>query len=286
MSRQVDTEARKPSAMQRTDSLSVRLREGTRHAHRVVERVRFIRCFLKGVLHRPSYLRYLCDLHLLYQTLEQELSALILDPVVGPVCLPTLFRQKALASDLAHLYGAAWQQALIPSLVAQEYAQHLRRLSHESPHRLVAHAYTRYLGDLAGGQILRAFAKLALGLSQGEGLSFYDFPLITDVAVMREQFRRILDALPLSVQQSAEVVTEAVRAFQMNQAILEGVEEELDADVRLGNTHREAQHDQEKVTSDCGTTRGDEDRVSDRGRQAQVDSVDNALQVEHLHVVS
>lgn len=211
--------------MPQTESLSVRLRQGTRHAHRVVERVRFIRWFLKGVLHRPSYLRYLCDLHCLYQTLEQELSAHVLDPVVGPVCLPALFREKALASDLTQLYGAAWQQTLAPSLAAQDYAQQLRRLSRESPHRLVAHAYTRYLGDLAGGQILRALAKLALGLAEGEGLAFYDFPLVTDIVTMREQFRRILDALPLSEAQSTELVAEAVRAFQMNQAILEGVDE-------------------------------------------------------------
>lgn len=208
---------------QQREPLSFALREGTKRAHRIVERVRFIRCFLKGVLDRLSYERYLRDLHCLYETLEQELSAHLRHPAVGPLCLPILFRERALAEDLQTLHGAGWRHRLIPSLPAQQYAIHLRQLSAQNPHLLVAHAYTRYLGDLSGGQVLRAFAKLALGMPDSQGLSFYDFPQIPDVVKMREEFRRILDSLPLTPEQSASVVTEAVRAFGLNQAILEVV---------------------------------------------------------------
>ncbi len=209
---------------QQTNSLAAALRVGTKRAHRIVERVRFIRCFLSGVLDRTTYQHYLRDLHCLYQALEQELVDHLHHPAVGPLCLPILFRTSALADDLLTLHGTGWQHTLTASIPAQQYAIHLRQLSQQNPHLLVAHAYTRYLGDLAGGQILRAFAKLALGLSDQQGLSFYDFPQIADLAVMRDQYRRILDSLPLSSEQSAAVVTEAVRAFQMNQALLEAVD--------------------------------------------------------------
>jgi heme oxygenase len=52
---------------QQTNSLAAALRVGTKRAHRIVERVRFIRCFLSGVLDRTTYQHYLRDLHCLYQ---------------------------------------------------------------------------------------------------------------------------------------------------------------------------------------------------------------------------
>jgi heme oxygenase len=177
--------------------------------------------------------------------LEQELIHHLHHPAVGPLCLPILFRTSALADDLLTLHGTGWQHTLTASIPAQQYAIHLRQLSQQNPHLLVAHAYTRYLGDLAGGQILRAFAKLALGLSDQQGLSFYDFPQIADLAVMRDQYRRILDSLPLTPEQSAAVVTEAVRAFQMNQALLEAV------DVSTRSPPGNRSTDQQRVARTC-----------------------------------
>ena len=44
-------------------------------------------------------------------------------------------------------------------------------IAKEEPYLLIAHHYTRYLGDLSGGQILKNIAQKALNLDQ-QGLAF------------------------------------------------------------------------------------------------------------------
>ena len=46
-------------------------------------------------------------------------------------------------------------------------------------------AYSRYLGDLFGGQMMSGMATKSLGLEQGKGVAFYKFQDISDVKVCR-----------------------------------------------------------------------------------------------------
>ncbi len=200
--------------------LSVQLKQGTRRAHRIVEKVQFVRAFLKGLLHRASYLQYLRDLLLVYETLEQQLSVHARLCTLEPLFLPKLFRAESLRADLGFLQGKDWEQTLFPSASAKMFAQHLRGIARTEPYLLAAHAYTRYLGDLAGGQILKPMAKLALGLPGPEGLSFYEFPLVGDLAAMRTSYRQKLDGLPLSEREQQRMVQEACLSFEWNQIIL------------------------------------------------------------------
>ena len=57
----------------------------------------------------------------------------------------------------------------------------INQISKEKPELLVAHAYTRYLGDLSGGQILKKIAQRGMGLQGSEGLAFYEFDKIEKV---------------------------------------------------------------------------------------------------------
>lgn len=203
-----------------TEPLSVRLRTGTRKVHRSVEKVQFIRSFLKGMLHRESYLQYLRDLYVVYSALEQQLSFHNRNPKLSALFLPALFRSAALRRDLICLAGPDFERRISPSPVAIEYARALVRLSHTQPYLLSAHAYTRYLGDLSGGQVLHKMAQLGLGISGPEGLSFYQFPLVSDVPAMRVLYRQQLDLLPLSGDEMTAIVDEACRAFAWNQSLL------------------------------------------------------------------
>ena len=58
--------------------------------------------------------------------------------------------------------------------------------------RLIAHAYTRYLGDLSGGQILQRLLARSLELRPSE-LSFYDFPRFSDLDALKADYRKALD---------------------------------------------------------------------------------------------
>jgi len=155
-----------------------------------------------------------------YRHLEAGFAAHRDTVLLRPLYLPELFREHALATDLEFLARADWRRTLKPSAAAQRYAARLRALSQGPAALLVAHAYTRYLGDLSGGQILRRVAARALGLTGPDGLAFYDFPQIPDLAAYKQAFRARLDALPLPLAQQAELVAEANRAFALSGAIL------------------------------------------------------------------
>ncbi len=209
-----------------TPGLAQRMKDGTRRAHRWIERLAFVRSFLHGVLNRDSYQRLLVDLYYVYGALESGLQAQRHHPAVAPLVLPTLFRKDALAADLDFLAARPGRRSwrMLPmSHNALLYAEHLRHITDHSPELLVAHCYTRYLGDLSGGQILKRMAGMALGLDGTGGLSYYDFPQIPDVPAFKKEFRQRLDALPLSEEQRAAVVAEAVRAFGLSGALLDAI---------------------------------------------------------------
>jgi heme oxygenase len=95
------------------------------------------------------------------------------------------------------------------------------RTHRKCPELLIAHAYTRYLGDLSGGQILRRIAAYALRLEGPAGLRFYEFSQIPNIEEFKHQFRQRLDELPLAESMLSAVVAEAVQAFTYSGAIFE-----------------------------------------------------------------
>jgi len=61
------------------------------------------------------------------------------------------------------------------------YVKRIHEVGKKDPALLIAHHYTRYLGDLTGGQILGKMAIKAMDLpSTGEGVQFYVFKNIPD----------------------------------------------------------------------------------------------------------
>ncbi len=212
----VEPNSRKPG-------LAARLREETVVDHRAAERGAFMRVLLRGQLTPGRYANYLLALWPIYDTLERGLARHADNPIVGPLVLPALFRAAAIARDLHDLFDL--QPTALPAVPAAiGYALRLRRLADMAPDLLVAHAYTRYLGDLSGGQSLRSGAARVLGLAANAapgtaGLSFYDFPAVTDIAVCKDEFRARLDALPVNAVVADEIVAEARRAFARTSAV-------------------------------------------------------------------
>lgn len=210
--------------------MSRRLREGTRQAHRAVESMTFIRSFLRGVVDHRSYLQMLVDLHQVYLQLESWLADLSVPSQTRALFPCELWRSSSLEQDQAYHSrqipaGAGGRTACPrPSQAARAYASYLYRLRRRQPTLLLAHAYTRYLGDLSGGQILRRIAARALGIAGSEGLLFYEFPSIPDCESFKTEFRSRLDSLPLDDEAAERIVEEARRAFVLNGAIYAGLQ--------------------------------------------------------------
>lgn len=90
------------------------------------------------------------------------------------------------------------------------------QVGEKNPEYLVAHAYTRYLGDLSGGQVLGRITQKSLGLKGGEGLSFFSFPGVSSPSLFKQLYRSRMNSIELTPEQQERVLQEAVAAFQLN----------------------------------------------------------------------
>lgn len=202
-----------------TIGLAMRLREGTAAAHRDAERTAFIRQFFKGQLKKDEYSRFLAALYPVYDAMEYALERLREHPAVGAFYMPEMFRCEALASDVRFFVGADWHPARTASKGSRDYAERVAEVANNDPPLLIAHVYTRFLGDLSGGQLMGKTAQKSLGLETDEGLSFCRFDAIPDVDAFKTAFRAKLDAMPLTAEEQERVILEARRSFELNHAL-------------------------------------------------------------------
>ena len=194
--------------------LATLLKEGTKENHNLAENTTFILNYLKGVLSRDSYVELLQDFYAIYSTLERELTAHKNDRILGHFYRPELFRSDALLSDLKSFVGDDLKD-LKTSDAAKEYINRIIFVSEYSPRSLIGHHYTRYLGDLSGGQVLKRITKTTLKVGDG-ALKFYEFPRIGNSGLYKTEYRTMLDALPLRQADKEMIVEEANTAFTMN----------------------------------------------------------------------
>ncbi|MCW6035704.1 heme oxygenase (biliverdin-producing) [Spirulina subsalsa FACHB-351] len=197
-------------------NLATMLREGTKKSHTMAENMGFIKCFLKGVVEKNSYRRLAANLYYVYGAMEEEMERLKDHPILSKVYFPELNRKANLERDLFYYYGANWREEIELSPTGQAYVNRIHHVANEKPELLVAHLYTRYLGDLSGGQILKKIAQTAMNLSEGEGTAFYQFEQIPDEKAFKTQYRAAMDSLPVDQQTAEAIVDEANDAFGMN----------------------------------------------------------------------
>jgi heme oxygenase len=208
-------------------ALASQLREGTKKAHTMAENTGFVTCFLKGVVDKSSYRKLVADLYFVYTAMEEEIGRLKSHPVVGPIASDALNRRAALEQDLAFYFGADWRTQVEPTPGAQEYVARLHHVARESPELLVGHHYTRYIGDLSGGQILKNIAQKAMNLGEHDGLRFYEFDQIPDEKAFKAQYRATLDDLPIDQDTADRIVAEANHAFHLNMTMFKELEGNL-----------------------------------------------------------
>ncbi|MDB9495023.1 heme oxygenase (biliverdin-producing) [Spirulina major CS-329] len=208
-------------------NLATMLKEGTKKSHTMAENMGFIKCFLRGVVEKTSYRKLAANLYYVYGAMEAEMERLKDHPVLAPVYFPELNRKAALEQDLAFYYGPQWQTEVVISPVGQAYVDRIREIANERPELLVAHLYTRYLGDLSGGQILKKIAVTAMKLEDGEGTAFYEFEQIPDEKAFKTQYRAAMDTLPVDQATADAIVEEANAAFGMNMKMFDELEGNL-----------------------------------------------------------
>ncbi len=207
-------------------NLATKLREGTKKAHTMAENVGFVKCFLKGVVEKNSYRKLVANLYFVYSAIEEEMERLHNHPLVSKFYFPQLNRKASLEQDLCYYYGPNWREEIAPSPAAQAYIQRIREVAASEPELLAAHSYTRYLGDLSGGQILKGIAQRAMNLD-GDGTAFYEFADIDDEKAFKNVYRQAMNELPVDDATADRIVEEANAAFGMNMKLFNELEGNL-----------------------------------------------------------
>lgn len=211
-----------------TRNLAAQLREGTSKSHSMAENVSFVKSFLSGIVDKNSYRKLIANLYFIYSTLEEEIEKHKDNKFIKPIYFQELNRQKNLEQDLEHYYGSNWKSLVSISEATQSYIDRIRTVSEQKPELLISHAYTRYLGDLSGGQLLKKIAQRALNITEGQpGLSFYEFDKISDEQAFKQQYKNALDSLELDAPSVDQIVAEANISFTMNMKMFQELETSL-----------------------------------------------------------
>ena len=188
----------------------------TKSLHLEAERSGIIRDLLRGSASREGYILLLRNLFPAYLAMEQGLARHLNSPGLAALAGYKLDRATAIESDLVALCGKNWQHDISLLPAGDVYARRITKAGQSSGGaRLIAHAYTRYLGDLSGGLILQRLLTRSLGLQPAE-LSFYQFPGHPDLTALKAAYRETLDQAGASAPDPQDVIEEGAIAFSLN----------------------------------------------------------------------
>lgn len=196
------------------------IRNASRPQHKEAENSSFIMDLMQGKLNLEAYAKYLTNLAWLYESLEAKVRSGSAFTSSEDIWDEKLVRLDAITQDLEALGVHDWKNTTSPSTAMTSYIEHINSLEGKSDFRLVAHHYTRYLGDLSGGQAIAALVGRHYGATSDQ-LNFYRFQQIDDIVRYKDSYRAALDSLEISSEQIEELVKEVQLAFAFNQKVFE-----------------------------------------------------------------
>ncbi|XP_013125619.1 heme oxygenase 1a [Oreochromis niloticus] len=232
--------ARKNETGEVGSDLSEQIKAATKDNHVRAENTQLMLSYQKGEITLVQYKVLLCSLYEIYRALEDELDRNASHPAVAPIYFPQeLARVESLERDLEHFFGSEWRKRVIVPAATLRYGHRLRQIGRENPELLVAHAYTRYLGDLSGGQVLGKITQKSLGLSSKEGLSFFHFPGVSSPNRFKQLYRSRMNSIELTEKEKAAVLEEAVQAFELNIQVFDDLQKMLSVATETADQHKD-----------------------------------------------
>ncbi|GAB3618555.1 biliverdin-producing heme oxygenase [Okibacterium endophyticum] len=197
---------------------SEQLKERTRSVHSDSEGAGFINDLMRGDGTRADYVALVVQHWYIYDALERIASDLADDPVAAPFLDDALIRTPAIELDLDYLVGPNWRDDISPLTATRAYVDRINAVA-DWPGGVIAHHYTRYLGDLSGGQFIARLMRRHLGLGD-DGVRFYTFD-IDDLAAFKNAYRAKLDHAPWDADERERFIDEVVQAYALNTRLFE-----------------------------------------------------------------
>ncbi|GIH23780.1 biliverdin-producing heme oxygenase [Acrocarpospora phusangensis] len=194
------------------------LRAATWSDHASAEDDGYLKSLMAGRLSPEAYGAMVAQHYFAYLALDGAAKALADHPVAGAFVFPELYREEALVRDLTTIFGANWADHIEPSKPTQTLVARINQVA-DRPGGYIAHHYTRYLGDLSGGQFIRMELQKIYGYGRGGGVDFYYFD-IGSLPRFKDEYRRRLDALDLDEAGQQRIIRETKLAYQLNTEVL------------------------------------------------------------------
>ena len=192
------------------------LRERTWTDHGDSEGATFMADLMSGKGTRDDYIALVVQHYFIYEALEAAAARFVDDPIAAPFVLPQLTRLPALEADLEFLIGPDWRTGIAPLPTAVAYVERINEVTAEGwAGGFIAHHYTRYLGDLSGGQHIRKLMQRQFGF-ETNGVGFYLFDEIASPTDFKNTYREQLDAVAWSDTERERVIEEVVTAYRFN----------------------------------------------------------------------
>ncbi|WP_154796207.1 heme oxygenase (biliverdin-producing) [Occultella kanbiaonis] len=203
---------------------SLLLRSATRDVHERAESTGFVQNLMGGHLDVRAFAALATQHTAIYAALEAAGDRIRRSPAGAGLVFDELRRGDALATDLAALTAMIGHDPREPITVLPETLRYVDRLNEigDDVVAYLAHAYTRYLGDLSGGQVIKLMMQRHYGLTE-DGLAFYTFERIEKIPPFKERYRTAMDALALTGADRERLVAEARLAFDLNAAVFDGL---------------------------------------------------------------
>ncbi|XP_046846198.1 uncharacterized protein LOC124439942 [Xenia sp. Carnegie-2017] len=189
----------------------------TMRKHRQTTKAPFIKAIMKGKLDVDSYKLFMYNMYFLYKVMEEEGDRHREDPKVKHVYFPKeLRRTPEIIKDLEYYYGSDWKGKMKPMTTIRKYIARLRQLGDEEPMLLLAHQFTRYLGDMEGGQIMKKIVRKTFQLTGSNGVCFYEFANIPNLSDFKKVYRTHFDSLNLGKKDADRMVEESLKSFDFH----------------------------------------------------------------------
>jgi heme oxygenase (biliverdin-producing, ferredoxin) len=196
------------------------LRERSSGAHSGSEGAGFMSDLIKGEGTRDDYIALVAQHWFVYEALEAATERMRHDPVASVFISDKLTRLPALEADLEFLVGPDWRERIAPLPTTQRYVDRIRLVGTTWAGGFVAHHYTRYLGDLSGGQFIGRLMQRRFGFDTN-GIGFYLFADIADPKAFKDVYREQLDAAPWDDAEQERVIDEVLLAYRFNTELFE-----------------------------------------------------------------
>ncbi|HRN28609.1 MAG TPA: biliverdin-producing heme oxygenase [Terrimesophilobacter sp.] len=196
-----------------TAPFSQALRERTWNTHNDTEGATFMSDLMRGAGTRDDYIALVAQHYFMYEALERVEQRFRDHPETVGIITSRLTRLPHVAADLEYLIGADWRTEISPTPATERYVARIENLDWAGG--FIAHHYTRYLGDLSGGQHIYKVMQRRFDLGT-DGVRFYLFDDIADPTEFKNDYRAALDAITWTPDETERVINEVIAAYELN----------------------------------------------------------------------